>query len=57
MCFPNSINILDPYSGSGTTAIASHNLNKNFVGCEISEKAFNNSIQRIKNHVAQQKLF
>jgi len=57
MCFPNSINILDPYSGSGTTAIASHNLNKNFIGCEISEKAFNNSIKRIKNHISQTKLF
>jgi site-specific DNA-methyltransferase (adenine-specific) len=57
MCFPNSQIILDPYSGSGTTAIACINTNKTFVGCEISKQAYSNSIQRIQKHLLQQKLF
>jgi DNA modification methylase len=57
MCFPNSKNILDPYTGSGTTAIASHNLNKDFVGCELSKKAYDKAMQRITNHTNQTKLF
>ena len=56
MCFPNSKNVLDPYTGSGTTAIASHNLKKDFVGSEISKIAFDKAMIRINNHVAQQKL-
>ena len=57
LCFPNSKNIIDIYSGSGTTAIASHNLNKNFIGCEISKTSFDNSIKRINNHVSQLRIF
>jgi len=30
-CFPNSFKVLDPFAGSGTVGIASHNLNKNCV--------------------------
>ena len=30
--------ILDPYSGSGSTAIACQNLNRNFIGFEIEKK-------------------
>ena len=29
--------ILDPFIGSGTTAIAANNLNRNYIGYEISE--------------------
>lgn len=57
MCFPKSETILDPYSGSGTTAIASHNQNKTFVGCEISPKAYRQGIERVQNHIKQIKLF
>jgi modification methylase len=57
MCFPQSNYIFDPYSGSGTTAIAAHNLNKSFIGCEIDIEYYKKSIQRIKNHTNQQKLF
>ena len=57
MCFPKSKIVFDPYSGSGTTAIASHNLNKDFIGAEISKTAFDKATQRINNHVNQQKLF
>lgn len=36
MCFPNSKIIYDPYMGSGTTAIASINEKRNYIGSEIS---------------------
>ncbi len=57
LCFPNSKKVLDPYSGSGTTAIACHNEKRCFVGSEISKNAYEDSIKRIQNHVSQQRLF
>ena len=32
--------ILDPYMGSGTTAVACRELKRNFIGCEINEEYF-----------------
>lgn len=49
--------VLDCFSGSGTTAIACHNTNRNFIGCEIEKKHFDVSVKRIRNHVGQTKLF
>lgn len=49
--------ILDPFSGSGTTAIEAINLNRNFVGFEISKEYYNKSIERIKNETAQMNIF
>lgn len=43
----NSI-IYDPFMGSGTTAIAALNNNRYYIGSEISEQYYNNSLQRIK---------
>jgi DNA modification methylase len=40
--------ILDCFSGSGTTAIASYNLNRHFMGCEISEEYYQKSMQRLE---------
>lgn len=57
MCFPDSKVIFDPYTCSGTTAIAAHNLNKDFIGCEISETAYNAAMKRIKQHQAQLTMF
>ena len=57
MCFPKSKKVFDPYLGSGTTAIASHNLKKDFVGCEISIKSYNNALKRLKQHQAQLTMF
>ena len=56
-CFPNSKNICDIYLGSGTTAIASNNENKNFIGCELDKEYYEASIKRIKDHISQQRLF
>ena len=48
--------ILDPFMGSGTTGVACVNLNRNFIGVEISEKYCKIAEQRIKNTLSQPKL-
>lgn len=49
--------VMDCFSGSGSTAIACHNTNRKFIGCEINNDFYNTSVKRIKNHISQQKLF
>lgn len=39
--------VLDPFMGSGTTAIAAINTNRNFIGFELDETYYNLSLQRI----------
>jgi hypothetical protein len=39
--------VLDPFSGSGTTAAAACQLGRNYVGVEISEKYVENSNKRL----------
>ncbi|MCX5639107.1 MAG: DNA methyltransferase [Planctomycetota bacterium] len=39
--------ILDPFSGSGTTAAAAYQLDRNYVGIEISEKYVKNANERL----------
>lgn len=39
--------VLNCFSGSGTTALAAHNLNRNFLGCELSTEYFDKSIKRL----------
>jgi adenine-specific DNA-methyltransferase len=39
--------ILDPFIGSGTTAIASKSLNRNYIGFEINKQYFEQCIKRI----------
>jgi DNA modification methylase len=41
--------VLDCFSGSGTTAIASYNTGRNFVGCEINKNYYEKSIDRINS--------
>ena len=43
--------ILDPFIGSGTTAIAAKNLNRNFVGYEIEQEYINIAINRLETEV------
>lgn len=54
LCFPNAMEIFDPYLGSGTTRIAAYKNGRNFVGCEISKSAFGAQEKRFKNHISQQ---
>lgn len=49
--------VLDPFSGSGTTAIEALNLGREFIGFEISEKYYKKSLQRIKDETAQMNIF
>ncbi len=41
--------ILDPFSGSGTTSVVAHKLNRLYTGIEISEKYVKESQNRIKD--------
>lgn len=42
--------ILDPFIGSGSTAIAAINTNRNFIGFELDETYFNLANERIEKH-------
>ena len=49
--------ILDTHLGSGSLAIASHNRGYDFTGCEINKKYYDKAMKRLKEHIAQQRLF
>lgn len=45
--------VLDPFMGSGTTAIACLNTNRNFIGFELDTDYFNIAKERIENHAKE----
>jgi modification methylase len=47
--------VLDPYMGSGTTAIAAHNLGRNFIGIEISPEYCKLAQKRYDQHLESKK--
>lgn len=49
--------ILDTHLGSGSIAIACHDYDFDLTACELDKEYFDKAIERIKNHVSQQKLF
>jgi site-specific DNA-methyltransferase (adenine-specific) len=49
--------ILDCFSGSGTTAVACHNLKRRFICIEKDKEYYDASVERLKNAQAQLKLF
>ena len=42
--------VLDPFSGSGTTAVAAKLTERNFLGCEVDQKFFDKSVDRLKKY-------
>jgi len=48
--------ILDPFMGSGTTAISAINFNRNYIGIDISPDYCESAKKRIKQHQSQAKL-
>jgi len=49
--------ILDTHLGSGSIAIACHNLNYDLVGCELDTDYYNAACKRLKQHQAQLSIF
>lgn len=49
--------VLDCFSGSGTTAVACHNLKRRFICIEKDYDYWKASVERLENAQAQQKLF
>jgi site-specific DNA-methyltransferase (adenine-specific) len=49
--------ILDPFMGSGTTAISAINFKRDYIGIDISPEYCKMAEERIKNHTAQSKLW
>lgn len=48
--------VLDPFMGSGTTAISAINFKRNYVGIDVSPEYCDMAIKRIKQHQSQSKL-
>ena len=44
--------VLDPFMGSGTTAVAAYNVGRNAVGCEMREDMYNQAIDRIEGELS-----
>ena len=49
--------ILDTHLGSGSIAIACHNLGFDLTACELDKDYFNAAMKRLKQHQAQQRMF
>ena len=49
--------VLDPFLGSGTTRIAAWDLNREFIGYEISKEYFDKQEERFKDHTNQLDMF
>jgi DNA modification methylase len=49
--------ILDPFTGSGTTAIACIRTGRRFIGCELSEEYCEIAAKRCDRELDQGKLF
>ena len=49
--------ILDTHLGSGSIAIACHNLGYNLTACELDDTYFTDSIKRIEQHKSQIRMF
>ena len=43
--------VLDPFMGSGTTGVACQNLNRDFIGCELSDEYFEMEQKRLQYRI------
>jgi site-specific DNA-methyltransferase (adenine-specific) len=51
------IKILDTHLGSGSIALACHNLGFELTACELDKEYYEASIKRIENHISQIRMF
>ena len=49
--------VLDPYMGSGTTAIACMQSGRKYIGFELNKEYYDRAVKRIKDVQAQPTLF
>ena len=49
--------ILDTHLGSGSIALACHNLNFDLTACELDKEYYNSSLKRLKEHQQQLRMF
>jgi DNA modification methylase len=49
--------VLDPFMGSGTTALVALKHNRNYLGCELNTDYFEASIKRVEEASSQERLF
>jgi site-specific DNA-methyltransferase (adenine-specific) len=56
-CNNGKVKILDTHLGSGSIAIACHGYGFELTACELDAEYYDKAIERVKNHVSQQKLF
>ena len=45
--------VLDPFAGSGTTAVACHRTNRQFLGFEVNEEYYKKAVKRLQAEQAQ----
>ena len=56
-CRNSDVKIIDTHLGSGSIAIACHNLGFDLTACELDKEYYEKAIKRLKDHRAQQRLF
>lgn len=56
-CFEDKQIVLDPFMGSGTTAVACVNMGRKYIGFELSEEYHKLAVERVSAHENQMSLF
>ena len=56
-CFENAKTVLDPFMGSGTTAVACINTNRNYIGFEIDPDYYEAAQKRLQAVMSQVSMF